>query len=154
MDKLKLYLAHPISGMSADEVFSYYNMMTNMLDCYAILSPMIGKEHLRTEKEFKAHSYQHPVSTNKAILGRDSWMVRTCDVLYLDLMDATSISIGCTSELAWAWMLGKHTVISMQQDNVHQHAFILEMGNIVFSTRMEAVEYLVKLGATYIGKNA
>jgi hypothetical protein len=48
-------------------------------------------------------------------------------------------------ELAWASILGKHTVVSMQKENVHRHAFILEAADVIFETHEESMEYLDKL---------
>ena len=145
----KIYLAHPISGLSADEVFAYYDTWIKELihTGAEVLHPMTGKEFLRTELKFKAHDYRQPISTNKAIVGRDSWMIQQADIVLIDLTGAQHVSIGCVSELAWAFILGKHTIVIMKEDNIHQHAFVLHQANIVFTTMREAVEYLWKMGS-------
>ena len=149
---MKIYLAKPISGCSADEVFGYYRQQIDQFRemGYEVLCPMTGKGYLRAELEFKAHGYGSPISTNQAILGRDEWMVKQCDVIYVNLMGAQRVSIGCVAELAFAKAYGKHSVIAMEADNIHQHAFVLAMAHIIFPATDEAVSYLGDLAKTYL----
>jgi nucleoside 2-deoxyribosyltransferase len=112
---------------------------------YQVWHPMLGKENLRNEVEFRAKDYRHPVSTNHAIFGRDQWMVQQCDIILADLLDSTRVSIGTMYELAWASILGKHTLVIMDEDNLHQHSFVLESADIVFSAVKEAIAYLLDL---------
>jgi nucleoside 2-deoxyribosyltransferase len=142
---MKIYLAHPISGLSADEVTGYYSQTVNKLkDSFEILYPMMGKRYLRNEIKFKAEGYQNPVSTNHAIKERDKWMVQSSDIVFIDFTGAKIVSMGCCMELAWADLLGKHTIIVLEKENIHRHAFILDSADIVFETYDEAIEYLVE----------
>jgi nucleoside 2-deoxyribosyltransferase len=141
---MKIYLARPISGKSYLEVSSYYNLFRGTLDVfgYEVLCPMTAKGFLRNEKKFKASGYKNPVSTNHAIVERDCWMVQQSDVVLVDFTGADEVSIGCVMELAWASLLGKHTVIILPQENVHRHAFVLEAADIIFEYDKEALDYL------------
>jgi nucleoside 2-deoxyribosyltransferase len=141
---MKVYLAHPISGLSYEDVVSYYEEMTKRLKNWGfeILCPMTAKGYLRTERTFKAHGYDNPVSTNHAIFERDCWMVKQSDILLCDFTDTKDASIGCCMELAWASMLGKHTVIVLPEENIHRHAFVLESSDIVFDKMDDAIYYL------------
>jgi nucleoside 2-deoxyribosyltransferase len=140
----KIYCAHPISGLSYEEVLGYYNSIKEKLSGfgYHVLNPMTGKDALRTEKKLRTSGYRTPVSTNHAITERDRWMVGQSDVVYINLCKSKEVSIGCMAELAWAHQLGKHTVTVLEKDNIHQHCFVLEMSDIVFETEKEAEEYL------------
>lgn len=145
---MKIYLATPISGRSYDEVTNYYKETSESLHNagYSVLCPMNGKTHLRTEVEFKAHGYtDNPTSTNHAIIERDRWMVSQADIVYANLIGSKHASIGTCMELAWAHDKGKHTIVSMEDTNIHQHAFILETADIVFKTHEEAMSYLRNL---------
>jgi len=66
---MKIYLAHPISGLSYDEVAEYFNKMSEICKGFGLipLSPMTGKSHLRTEKIFKRDYHYSPVSCNHAL---------------------------------------------------------------------------------------
>lgn len=140
----KIYLAHPISLNSADDVFNYYDNMVNELnDKYDVLSPMYGKDYLRTEKNLRAGGYENrPISCNHAIFERDTWMVSQCDMLLCDFSDAKVTSIGCTMELAIASWLRKHTIVVMTEDNIHNHAFIREAADIIFDNMDDALVYI------------
>jgi nucleoside 2-deoxyribosyltransferase len=144
---MNIYLAHPINGLSGMEIFAYYEDASEQLrEHYTILHPMLGKGYLRTEAELRSHGYDFPASTNKAIFGRDMWMVRMADIVLVDLAGAKAASLGCAIELAMAHALGKHTVLVLdQEDKIHNHAFILECADVVFGERNSAIQYLVEM---------
>lgn len=144
---MKIYLAHPITGLSFEEVVTYFDGTALRLKDigYDVIHPMIGKSYLRAENNLKAGGYTFPPSTNHAIKERDRWMVSQADIILFDFSRAKSVSIGCCMELAWADLLGKHTIISLEADNVHRHAFIIECADIVFDNLLDALEYLEKL---------
>jgi nucleoside 2-deoxyribosyltransferase len=144
-----VYLALPISGRSYDDVVKDIHDSKMILEDwgYTVFQPMTGKGYLRPEIEFKSHGFDNPVSTNHAILERDKWMVINCDVILLDLSRGSErVSIGGVMELAWASLLDKHTVVVLpKENNIHNHAFVLEASDVVFETMDEAMDYLHKL---------
>jgi hypothetical protein len=145
---MKIYTAASISGLSGEDVFSYFKNVKSVLTGmgYQVFSPLTAKGYFRNELKFKAEGYAgYPMSTNHAIIERDCWMVSLCDVLYCNLSMANHVSIGSTMELAWGHILRKHTVLTMQEDNIHRHAFILEAADIVFTEHDEALSYLAHL---------
>lgn len=144
---MKIYIAGSISGKDVEEVKDYFSETTWKFRAlgYETLCPMTGKGKLRTEAKYRAKDYRHPIATNKAIIGRDRWMVGQADIIYCNLHGATHVSIGSMMELAWASELHKHIVVVMEEDNIHQHAFVLQTADIIFSTPEEAEEYLEDL---------
>ncbi len=146
---MKIYLAGPISGKGYNEVVDLYREKAELLrhHGYEVLCPMTGKAHLRNELNLKAFGLKdHPTSTNHSIFERDKWMVSNCDVILADLSNAGSrISIGTMMELAWAAAYSKHSVVVMQEDNIHQHAFVLEAADLVFPDIEQAITYLAEL---------
>lgn len=144
---MRIYLARPISGCSFEEVVGYYEATVQSLKGYGydVLYPMCGKNYLRNEIQFKAEGYGQPLSTNRAIVGRDRWMVRQSDIVLANLVGSKHVSIGTVSELAWAFDNKKHVIIVMEKDNVHRHAFVLEFADVIFETSDEAMQYLWKL---------
>jgi len=146
---MKIYTAGPISGSRYEEVSRYFSLAKTSLESvgYTVFTPMLGKEALRTELEFKAKGYENfPISTNHAIFNRDRWMVDSSDIIYANLSrSGERVSIGTCMELAWASDKGKHVIVVMQKDNIHNHAFVLEAADIIFETHGEALEYLFKL---------
>jgi nucleoside 2-deoxyribosyltransferase len=145
---MKLYLAHPISGLSGPQVFEYYDTAALRFKQYfQILSPMTGKDYLRTNiQALQTDGLLQACSTDHAIFQRDSWMVSQCDVVLCDFTGAERISIGCCMELAMAAMLGKHTVVVLPPGNIHKHAFILDAADIVYEDYESAAAYIETLG--------
>lgn len=143
---MKIYVAHQITGLTFDQVVDYYGWAEEMFGSfgYEVLCPMTAKGFLRTDEleKFKPKDYKNPISTNHAIYERDQWMVRDCDVLYCDFTGSEKALMGCLFELAWAALLGKHTVTVVPPGNIHQHAFVLEASDICFETADKAVNYL------------
>ena len=144
---MRIYCCHPISGRTADEVFEYYEDMSEVLGSfgYEVLTPMHGKDVLRTETKFREADYRNPVATNHAIYNRDRWMVHQADIVYANLLGASVVSIGTMMELAWASDNRKHVVLAMEEKNVHRHAFVLEAAEVVFETTEGSLAYLKSL---------
>lgn len=146
---MKIYTAGPISGQGYDEVMTRYRSQVTTLQNmgFEVLCPMTGKEYLRNEIEFKAQGYDmYPASCNHAIKERDRWMVGQVDLVLVDFTECKGIvSIGSCMELAWADELKKHSIVVMEEGNIHQHCFIIECADIVFPTMDEAYKYLSNL---------
>jgi len=151
---LKVYVAHQISGLTCADVMNWFDMAKDALYTYGfeVMSPMTGKEEFHNNMEERAIPYKpegytdNPIRANHAIYERDKWMVSNCDIVFTDFTGTTSISIGCTMELAWASYVGRHTVVVLPKDNVHRHAFVLESADIIFETYEEAMTYMWKIG--------
>jgi nucleoside 2-deoxyribosyltransferase len=142
---LKIYIAHPITGLSGEEALDYFSdLKARLSGHYYVLSPMTGKEYLITEKQCQAQGYQNATSNDHAIFQRDTWMVSQADIVLVDFSEATNVSIGCCIELGLAAFLGKHTVVVMDQANIHRHSFIMDAADIIFETLEEAYNYLIK----------
>jgi len=144
---MKIYIAHPINGLFYEEVVNYFKTIEEKLKRfgYIVYHPMVDKNHLRNEKRFRS-DYTYPSATNHAIKERDKWMVKQADVLFVDFTDAKEVSIGCVSEMAWADDTPTvHTVVVLPENNIHNHAFIKEMADVIFANRDDAFGYLQKL---------
>ena len=142
---MKVYVAHPMTGLSGEEVFQYYDDIKVKLHWHKVLCPLTGKDHLREEESLGIDLENHPITTNHAIFQRDTWMVSQCDLVLCDLTGAQNVSVGCCMELAIASWLNKHTVIVMEKENVHNHPFIKEAADVIFETLDEAVDYVNSL---------
>ena len=152
MKKLTIYCARPISGRNGQEIIQYYRNIQKTLEMlgYNVLHPMVAKGYLSNDIKMDAAGYTQPISTNKAIFNRDRWMVKTADVVYMDLSMATQASIGCISELTISYENGKHSILVLPNGNIHEHAFILEMAGIIFQTEHDALQYLQHLSSQSI----
>ncbi len=150
---LKVYLARPISGSEPVDVVRWYKSVSEYLRVlgHTPLLPLVNEGEFRTDIKFKGHGYEGiPTATNHAIFERDQWLVRESDVILVDFSTVPDrASIGCIMELAWASLLGKHTVVVVPPKNLHEHAFIFEAADVVFDELIEALQYIQRLG----GKN-
>jgi nucleoside 2-deoxyribosyltransferase len=143
---MKLYIAHPITGLTGKEVLDYFNTIKNELsDNFKVLSPMTAKEHLYNDDVCIPNGYTDPVCKNHAIFERDMWMVKQSDIVLCDFTGATKVSIGCTGEVCVGAALGKHVVVVMDKENIHNHAFILEAADIIYDNLDDAINYLKKI---------
>lgn len=145
---MKIYIASPISGLTSEEVFEYYDGIERKLRLcgFKPYSPMTAKHYLRGEMAMNPQGYSnHPASTGHAIYKRDKWMLSNSDVVFVNLLNSDAISIGCMFELAWADMLGKHVVVVSNGEPPYDHAFVKQAADIIFTTVEDALEYLQEL---------
>lgn len=139
-----IYLIGPITGLSYDDATSHFTDRAKLLPGYDILQPMLGKEYLRNETELKAVGYEDfPISTNHAITLSDFWRVDQADILFADFTKAKDkVSIGTVAEISRGFAKGKLIITVLPDNNIHNHAFILEMSTVVFKTVEEGIDYL------------
>lgn len=140
---MKIYLAHPLTGLSGNDIGNYYeNLRKALSPSLEVYCPMAGKESLYTEDILKADGYDIPLATNHAIYSRDKWMVTQSDIVLCDFTEASVVSIGCCMELAIASCYGKHSVVVMGKDNIHNHAFVKEVTSVIYETLDVAIQYI------------
>jgi len=151
MNAFTIYLGGPITGKTANEVFDFFEKTAIDLrnEGFRVLHPMIGKDNLRTEVEFKDKGYvTNPVTTDKAITARDNWAVNQSDILFMDFSSSGDrVSIGSVIEIAWASQLNKQIVVVIPEGNIHAHAMLLQSATVVFESRDEAMFYLQQYSA-------
>lgn len=148
-----IYLVRPISGCSFEQVINYYEETTEILNEVGnqTLHAMMGKHTFKDEDGnpkmgwFRASDYEDPVSTDRAIIGRDRWMTKKADIIYANFLDAERVSIGSVMELAWAFDYSKHVVLTMQKSTIHDHAFIKQCADVIFPSHQESLDYLIQL---------
>lgn len=146
---LKVYTVGAISGLSYEECVKQFDVRIAKLRemGYDVFYPMLGKSYLRNETNLRAEGYPNcPLSCNHAIVRVDFWRVDMADILFVDFTNAQErVSIGSVAEMSRGYMQNKLIVTVMQKENVHRHAFVVEMSSVVFETLEEAYDYL----ATY-----
>jgi nucleoside 2-deoxyribosyltransferase len=145
----RVYLASLVTGQSYEESKGRFEKMKYQVekDGRAIaLHPLTAKGYLRTETSLAPAGYKFPPSTDQAIVRRDLWMVEQADIVLVNLLGAKTASIGCTAEMAWAYLLRKHVILMVEAGgNPHNHAFVYQMASVVYTNEAEAYEYLDSL---------
>lgn len=120
----KIYLVGPINGKTYEDAISWRKdaereLVARYPDC-RVLNPLTGLEHLRgtgllgedghDERRIFLNSYAHTVLS---------------DVVLVNLLGATKISLGSVSELAWAHDHAKGIVIVCEPEgNPHDGMFL------------------------------
>lgn len=145
-----VYLAGPISGLDYEGATDWRERAIAELAAAGIkgLSPMRAKEYLRSAYDagggFSAtcEEYGHlsPLSGPRGIMTRDRFDAVRCDVLLVNLLGATRVSIGTMMEIAWADLSRTPIVVAMESEgNVHEHAMLGEAIGFRCDTLDEAV---------------
>ena len=126
----KVYLAGPITGLTYGEAESWRDYirtsahrLDNQIKWY---SPLRQQEHLREQGVLIAtYSDDNPMTSRHGIMTRDAWDVRTCDLMFCNLLGATKVSVGTVMELGMAFAWNKPTVLVMEKHgNVHEHVMV------------------------------
>lgn len=140
-----IYLVTQMSGRDIDDLKRYYINTSKELKKvgYNVIYPVLDSEELKGK--VLSSGYTNPTITDHAIFERDKWACINADIVYANLIGAKSVSIGSCFELAWASLKNKHTIVAMENDNIHYHSFILEAADIIFETHKEAITYLKNL---------
>jgi Nucleoside 2-deoxyribosyltransferase len=136
---MKVYLSGPITGLDFNTAHSwteYAKQQLRILDSEHIghfridgYKPLRKKSFLANETELSAHGYNHhPLSSNRGIVTRDIYDVRSSDMILVNLLDAKRVSIGTVCEISAAFVLNIPIVLVMEKEgNVHEHCFVREM---------------------------
>lgn len=143
----KIYLAGPISGLDWKQATEWRQYVEDELSDFGIecLSPLRFKNFLASETSIRDSYPDHPLANTRAIYTRDRWDVSRSDVVLVNFVGATKVSIGTILEIAWADMLNKPIVYLSDPDNIHNHAMVMEAVGFVVHSLEEAVEVVKAL---------
>lgn len=146
----RVYLAGPITGLGFDAAHDWRQDVVEELAEVGIeaFSPMRYKEALKGLPSISGttEEYEHlgPFARQKGILTRDRYDCTHADVILMNLLGATRVSIGTCVELGWADAFRVPIVLVMEPDtpekrNVHEHCFIRELSGFRVGSLAEAV---------------
>lgn len=147
----KVYLAGPISGLGYGEATDWRKTAKQYLNRGGIsaFSPMRGKDFLKKEVSLDAnceYGELSPIATPKGIMTRDRYDATTCDVLLVNLLGATRVSIGTVMEIAWADGKRIPIVCAIEATgNVHEHAMIDQAIGYRTATLKEAINIAIAI---------
>jgi len=176
MDYL-IYLAGPITGLTWEQATQWRkNMINRFADAsicggrnYICLSPLRGKEYLDKETDIKDEYVQHKMSTQKVITRRDLNDVYRSDLIIVNLLNTSRISIGTILEIGAAAILNTPIILIMEEPtsrallnediskrlvlshvdddilkNVHDHSMVRESATIICETLDEAFDFTIR----------
>lgn len=135
MNKLKVYLAGPITGLTYDSGQNWRDWAKAFLSEISdgrieAYSPLRHKDYLRKEGELKAEGYNTqdtPLSTQRGITARDRYDCMESDLILFNFLGAKAVSIGTIVEVGWADAARRPMVAAIElEGNLHAHAIVKE----------------------------
>ena len=144
MKEFLLYCAGPITGVSYGESTDWRSYVAEKLPAHIkAVSPMRGKKYLSNEKSIQDSYEEHPLSCQKGITCRDRMDVMRCDMMIVNFLGATRVSIGSVIEIGWADAFRKPIILVMEKENIHSHAIVREVSGYIVSNLDEAIEIAI-----------
>lgn len=158
-----VYLAGPISGLSFGEANEWRAEVRDQLLRSGIkcASPLRAKVYIRDAKEIDQASPAidendmddtavKAMSNSRGITTRDRFDCLNCDVLFVNLLDTDTVSVGTVMEIAWADAVRKPIVLVIEEEgNIHDHAMIRESIGFRVPTVREGVEIVKAILGDY-----
>jgi nucleoside 2-deoxyribosyltransferase len=147
-DSMLVYLAGPISGLNFEGATDWRQHAKAELGQFGIkaLSPLREQEHLKevgvfTDAAKETARFKSPMSMPKGLTVRDRWDATRCDVLLVNLLGATKVSIGTVMEIAWADLSGIPIVCAIEETgNPHEHAMLNDRIGFRVPTLWDAID--------------
>jgi hypothetical protein len=153
MDHYRVYLSGPIWGRSYIEATEWRNQVYEELADYAeILDPMrdrlLPDGMSEDDPILSCLTSEDPsLATDRGIVARDYYDTITSNLLIVNLTGATRASIGTIAELSWAYHLHIPTIVIIEPDSVHDHAFVREMT----SYRVKDIDAAITVAKSVMG---
>jgi nucleoside 2-deoxyribosyltransferase len=142
-----VYLAGPIRGLSYVSATDWRDYVKGELPPEIIArSPLRGKAYLQGEGCLDQHRYHQHLSTQRGVTARDRYDATHCDVLFVNLLGATEVSIGTMIELGWANAHQALIILCIEPEgNPHEHAIVRELADYRVPTLAEGIDILIKI---------
>lgn len=142
MTNYLIYMTGPIGGCSYAGATTWRNQLTKMLADYnaMCLSPMRGKGYLTQETSIDDVEYDTPLSCPKGVYTRDRWDALRCDLMIANLLGVRRLSAGTLIEWAWADSQGTPVIMTMEENNIHNHILVEGGPGYRVNTLEEAAE--------------
>ncbi len=139
-----LFLSGPIIGCTYEGCSDWRNYVANKLPSnIQAISPMRGKEFLSNQGVIGKENLRENTSsliTSSGITTRDRFDIARCDVVLMNLIGATQITIGTMIELGWADAYRKPVVLAIEKQNIHHHPIVCGIAGFVVPTLDEAIQ--------------
>lgn len=164
--KGSVYLSGPIAGLTYDQARYGWRMTVaaQLEQGIKVLSPMRHEGHLAEVKGplDPAGQLNHFFSGSKIIFEKDMLDIQRCDLMLVNLLDATKVSIGTVAEIGMAAALGKKIILVIEDagsvpigeyrsgydqsdiqvdygSNVHEHPFVTVPASLRLNNLDDAV---------------
>lgn len=140
-----VYTAGHIRGLHYDMATGWLDELRDgVADNVEFISPMRTKEFLKGQ--VISGTYEDDLMANKrAVIARDKWDVRRCDVVLANLdLAPDKVSIGTICEITLAYELRKPVIIIMSdpENNVNNHPFVTHEASWIVKSIDDAIYVL------------
>lgn len=123
--KGSVYLSGPIAGQTYDEARYGWRatFAAGMEEGIKVLSPMRHEGHLaEVHGQLKAaEQLDHFFSGSRIIMEKDALDIKRCDIVVVNLLGATKVSIGTVAEIGMAQASGKTIILIMEDPGTTVH---------------------------------
>lgn len=123
-----VYLSGPITGQTYEDArFGWRTTLAAQLEPgIKVLSPMRHEGHLaEIQGGLEKHYPDHFFSGSKIIFEKDRLDIKRSDIVLVNLLGATRVSIGTVSEIGMAYEQGKQIILVIEDEgNIHDHPFV------------------------------
>ena len=114
--KSLLYLAGPITGCTYGACVDWrVDFAAKLPDFILPISPMRAKNYLKDRGILEGSYNEFALSTERGINKRDKTDVRRADMVFVNFLGASRVSIGTVMEIAWAQEYQKPIVVAMEK---------------------------------------
>ncbi len=130
-----IYLAGQVSGLSYLAVMKRRSEIAAMFPAHiSVLNPLDHQEYLKGVEVITPF-----MGDSDEIIVECFWMINYCDLVLVDLIGATQISVGACVEIGYAMRACIPIVAMIGADDIHQHPFITIPARFVCDTEAKAV---------------
>jgi nucleoside 2-deoxyribosyltransferase len=123
-----VYLAGPITGLTYDQGQDWREYVAQALPKeFQAISPLRAKDVRLARVGIIEDTYEDdPLTTAKGITTRDRMDCTRSDLIIMNLLGATRVSIGTMIEIGWANANNIPIILIMEKGNLHNHAMVRE----------------------------
>ena len=132
-----IYLSGPMNNHPKEKQLYWRDVFHEACKSVGIntLSPMRSKNLLPPEL----------YETNDSIMERDLYDVRQCDILVVNLLESTHVSMGTMIEMGVAWGLRKPIITIREPHNIHNSQMIPKMSAFEVKTLEDAFKVVAAM---------
>lgn len=141
---LLVYLAGPMTGLTLEQATGWRRLASERLEeaGFTILDPTRGLTFLKPDDVILDGYDGHQFESKHAVVLRDKFDSTRSDLLLINLLGISRVSIGTMMELAWASLAGKFAIVIRDKGGVYDHAFVNETAGILVDNLDDALDYI------------
>lgn len=144
MTTYKVYLSGPITGLTYDEGNDWREYATKRLKNNIVpLNPLRCKEWAKEHGVIGDHTKdQHPWMASDAFIGtRDHWDTVRSELVLVNLLGATQVSVGTVLEIGMAHARGVPIFVVMEDEgNCHEYGMVRAYTTMRFNKLDDALD--------------